>query len=100
MTDALSKHYAEALANAVFAPGSGLPAEEARDQLQSAAATISGSQELMRALLSPAVNKTRKQAVIGKLADALGLDRLIKNFLLVVAAHRLASRRYRIRPRA
>jgi F-type H+-transporting ATPase subunit delta len=88
MTDALSKHYAEALANAVFAPDSGLPAEQAREQLQSAAATISGSGELMKALLSPAVKKASKQAVIGKLADALGLHRLIKNFLLVVAAHR------------
>ncbi|HLH04505.1 MAG TPA: ATP synthase F1 subunit delta [Bryobacteraceae bacterium] len=88
MTDALSKHYAEALANAVLAPNSGLPAEQAKEQMRTAARTVTSSDELTRALLSPAVNKTHKQAVIGKLADALGLHRLIKNFLLVVISHR------------
>jgi len=88
MTDALSKHYAEALANAVFAPNSGVTPDQAREQVRVAAATITGSENLMRALLSPAVNKTHKQAVVGKLADALGLHRLIKNFLLVVISHR------------
>ncbi len=88
MTDALSNHYAEALANAVFAPGSDLSAEAASEQLKTAAGLLRDSQDLERAMLSPAVNKTRKQAVIGKLADQLGLHRLIKNFLLVVVSHR------------
>ncbi len=88
MMDALSTHYAEALANAVFAPDAGLDPEEASKQLKSAADTIGFSKELQQVMLSPAINKARKQAVIGKLADALGLHRLIKNFLLVVIAHR------------
>ena len=49
---------------------------------------ISGSQELSNALLSPAINKNRKSAVISKLSDELGLHRLIRNFLLVVVSHR------------
>src|ERR1700709_2101687 len=88
MTDALSTHYAEALAAAVFAPNSGLPPEQASEQLKAAASTFAGSQDLQRALLSPAVNKARKHAIVGKLADALGVHRLIKNFLLVVVSHR------------
>jgi F-type H+-transporting ATPase subunit delta len=88
MTDALSSHYAEALANAIFAPDSGLAPEEATKQLADAADLIRSSKDLERALLSPAVNKSRKQAVVGKLADRLELHRLIKNFLLVVVSHR------------
>jgi F-type H+-transporting ATPase subunit delta len=88
MTDALSTHYANALADAVFAPDSGLKAEEASRQLADASAAIVDSRDLERALLSPAVNKSRKQAVIGKIADQLGLHRLIRNFLLVVVSHR------------
>jgi F-type H+-transporting ATPase subunit delta len=88
MTDALSTHYAEALANAIFAPDSGLAPEEAGKQLQNAASVIESSKDLKHALLSPAVNKTRKQAIIGKVSDQLGLHRLIKNFLLVIVSHR------------
>jgi len=88
MTDALSTHYAEALADAVFAPGAGLAPEEASRQLKSAADLIGSSKELQQAMLSPAINKVRKQALIKKLGDALGLHRLIKNFLLVVISHR------------
>jgi F-type H+-transporting ATPase subunit delta len=88
MTDALSRHYAEALANTIFAPDSGLAAEEASQQLETAAAVIGSAKDLERLLLSPAISKTRKQAVIGKLADQLGLHRLIKNFLLVIVSHR------------
>ena len=88
MAEALAHHYAEALADAVFAAGSELTPEDAGKQLASAASVIGESQDLQKALLSPAVNRTRKQAVVGKLADQLGVHRLIKNFLLVVASHR------------
>ncbi|MDQ2840426.1 MAG: ATP synthase F1 subunit delta [Acidobacteriota bacterium] len=88
MMNALSSHYAEALANAVFATDSGLSPEEAGAQLKSVEEMIAGSKDLERVLLSPAVNKARKQAVAGKLADQLALHRLIKNFLLVVVSHR------------
>jgi F-type H+-transporting ATPase subunit delta len=88
MPSALSSHYAKALADAVFAPESGLSPEDAVEQFRSAEAMISGSKQLHLALLSPAVNKQRKQAVISKLSEPLGLHRIIRNFLLVVVSHR------------
>ena len=88
MTDALSSHYAEALANAVFAPDSGLSPEQASEQLKWVAALLQDSEDVERALLSPAVTRERKQALAGKLADEMQLHRLIKNFLLVVVSHR------------
>jgi F-type H+-transporting ATPase subunit delta len=88
MAAALAGHYASALADAVFAPNSGLSAENAVTQLREAEALVSGSKELQLALGSPAVGKQRKTAVIAKLADLLELHRLVRNFLLVVVAHR------------
>jgi F-type H+-transporting ATPase subunit delta len=88
MPGALAGHYASALADAVFAPNSGLPAEIAVTQLRDAEMLVSGSKELQLAFDSPAVAKQRKMAVIAKLADILELHRLVRNFLLVVVTHR------------
>jgi F-type H+-transporting ATPase subunit delta len=88
MVNALSSHYAHAFADAVFTPNSGLQPEEAVKQVNAAESLISGSKELLGALLSPAINKNRKTAVISKLSDELGLHRLVRNFLLVVISHR------------
>ena len=86
--DALSVHYAAALANSVFAPQAGITPQDAIAQLKLAESLLAGSKQLEHALLSPAVSKVRKKAVIEKLADAMALHRLIHNFLLVVVTHR------------
>jgi F-type H+-transporting ATPase subunit delta len=88
MTGALAAHYARALADAVFASSSQIKPEDALQQLQVAAATISGSPQLQKALLSPAVNRDAKSKVLGKISDQLGLSTLIRNFLLVLVKHR------------
>ncbi len=88
MTDALAVHYARALADAVFAAHSGLKPEEAVQQLRDAEALLASSGDLRKVLLSPAVPKSRKVALVMALAEKLGLHRIIKNFLLVVIAHR------------
>jgi F-type H+-transporting ATPase subunit delta len=88
MTDALATHYAQALAEAVFAPASGITPEAASEQLKAASDVIETSKDLHLALLSPAVKRDRKQAIVSKLADRLDLHRLIKNFLLVIVSHR------------
>lgn len=88
MTGALAAHYARALADAVFGPKSGLDAHEAVEQLAAAAALISGSNELERALLSPAVNRAKKAAILNRLSDQAEFHRLIRNFLLVLVNHR------------
>lgn len=88
MLDSLSVHYADALANAVFAPNSGLKPDDAVQQLQLAESLLTGSKQLENALLSPAVSKLRKKTVIEKLASEMGLHRLIHNFLVVIVKHR------------
>jgi F-type H+-transporting ATPase subunit delta len=88
MTDALSTHYARALADAVFAPNSGLSPQDGLAQLAAAEDLLSSSKGLHIALLSPAVSKARKAAVISRLADELGLHRIMRNFLMVVVRHR------------
>ena len=88
MPDALSVHYAAALANSVFAPNSGLSPQDAITQLRAVESVLSGSKQLEHVLLSPAVGKPRRKAVVEKLAGEMGLNRLIRNFLLVVVSHR------------
>jgi F-type H+-transporting ATPase subunit delta len=87
VTGALSVHYAHALANSVFKPDSGITPEEAVQQLRTAEAVLAGSRDLQIALLSPAVNKARKGAIIAKVSDALELHRTIRNFLSVITKH-------------
>jgi F-type H+-transporting ATPase subunit delta len=88
MPDALSVHYAAALANSVFGPNAGLSPEEAMAQLRLAEGLLTESKQLEHALLSPAVGKASKKIVIEKLSTEMGLHRLIRNFLLVVVTHR------------
>lgn len=97
MTDALAVHYADALADAVFAPGSGLDPEQAAQQFHDAEAAISASSDLQTALASPAVTKPRKMAIMSDLAKQMGLHRLLTNFLLVVTSHRRMDELARIR---
>ncbi len=88
MQGALAVHYADALADAVFAPNSGLRPEDAIAQLRAVEQLISGSELLQRALVSPAVNKSRKSAIVTRLADEMEVHRKIRNFLLVLVSHR------------
>ncbi len=88
MTGALATHYADALAQAVFAPNSGLSPQDAVDQMRSVDQLITGSPQLERALLSPAINKQKKSAILSVFAEQLRLHRLIRNFLLVITSHR------------
>lgn len=88
MQGALAAHYARALADAVFAPDSGLRPEDAVEQLRAVDSLFSQSEQLQRALLSPAVTKPRKSAIVRQLASELGVHRRIQNFLLVLVSHR------------
>ena len=91
MDGAVAGHYARALADAVFKPNSGLSPQEAVKQFELVSSLISENKPLERALLSPAVKRPRKEAVVGRLADEMGLHRLIKNLLLVIVSHRRAA---------
>jgi F-type H+-transporting ATPase subunit delta len=84
---ALSIHYADALAEAVFKPDSGLKPEDAITQLKLAESVVSSSKELEIALLSPAVSRARKTAIVARLSNELGLHRIIRNFWSVLVKH-------------
>jgi F-type H+-transporting ATPase subunit delta len=88
MTGALAVHYARALADTVFAPGSPVTPVDALGQLNDTVSMISQSEELQRALLSPAVPKRTKLKVISELMGASGASQIIRNFLSVVISHR------------
>lgn len=88
MTGALANHYAKALAGTVFGPNAGISPQDAVAQLAMAEGVITSSKDLQLALLSPAVQKSRKVTLMSGLADRLGVHRLIRNFLLVVTTHR------------
>jgi F-type H+-transporting ATPase subunit delta len=88
MAAAIANRYARALVDIVLAPGSPLKPEDAVAQLRAAEQMVSQSAELRIALLTPAIQASRKRAVMGKLLDELAASRLIRNFLFVVIDHR------------
>jgi len=83
--------YANALADVVVSPGSGIEAPVAVEQLLAFGAMVDSSYELRLVLASPAVSSARKRLVIRRLADTMNLHRIIKNFLLVLTDHRRAD---------
>jgi F-type H+-transporting ATPase subunit delta len=64
-------------------PGSGLDPQTIGDQLGQVAGTIISSPQLRAVLMSPAVPKAKKKAVIGRVADAMGVPTKLKNFLFI-----------------
>lgn len=83
--------YANALADVVVSPGSGIEATVAIEQLLAFGAMVDSSYELRLVLASPAVSSARKRLVIRRLADTMNLHRIIRNFLLVLTDHRRAD---------
>ena len=72
----------------VLAPGSRVEPDRVRQDLRSVEQALAGSPELGSALESPAVKRPRKRAVIARLAGALELSAVARNFLLVLVDHR------------
>jgi F-type H+-transporting ATPase subunit delta len=79
--------YANALADIALAQGA---AEAAGRQLQEFAGAFTNSHELQNFLLSPAVSPESKRAVLEKIAVRMGLSKIIRNFLFVIADHHRA----------
>ena len=72
----------------VTSPGAGVEPKRTLEELWAFEAALASSAELRNALLSPAVTPGRKRAVIGRLADKMGLSRIVRNFLRVLTDHR------------
>jgi F-type H+-transporting ATPase subunit delta len=88
---AVVNRYANALADVVVGPAAGIDPAAAIAQLRQFGEVVAGSSELRTVLASPAVSSARKREVIRRLAERLSLEKVIRNFLLVLTDHRRAG---------
>jgi F-type H+-transporting ATPase subunit delta len=88
MASAVAHRYAHALVDIVMSAGSALKPAEAQAQLAAVEGLFQESPELRTALLTPAIQTSRKRAVMAILLDRLGVSTLIRNFVYVVVEHR------------
>jgi F-type H+-transporting ATPase subunit delta len=88
MASAVANRYAQALVDVVMAPGSPLKPEDAVAQLRAVDAIVQESLELRNALLTPAIQNSRKRAVMAKLIEEAGGSTFIRNFTYVLIDHR------------
>ncbi|MFI5095372.1 MAG: ATP synthase F1 subunit delta [Candidatus Acidiferrum sp.] len=79
-----SLQYANALADVALAHGA---ADSALKQLADFGAAFAISPELRNFLTSPAVPRDAKHAVIEKISARVGVGKIIRNFLFVIADH-------------
>ena len=87
MLTAAAHHYARALADIVTRPDAPLEPAEALAQIRAMEDTVAGSEDLRIALESPAVRPADKRAVIARLAQEMGLSRIMTNFVFVIVDH-------------
>lgn len=88
---AVVNRYASALVDVVVSAGAGIDAALAIQQLRLFETAIRSSPDLRTVLASPAVSIARKRLVIRRIAQALQVERIILNFLLVLNDHRRAA---------
>ena len=81
---ALAQRYAAALADAAFAHDA---VERIKRELGEVATMLEKSAELRNVLTTPAIGPGAKKAVIGEIAQKMGLDVEVKNFLFVLVDH-------------
>jgi F-type H+-transporting ATPase subunit delta len=84
MHSAVATRYANALADVVTAPSSGLSPETATAELHAFDSVLKESPDLTHVLLTPAIPPGRKRAVAGRIANALKISRISRNFLFVL----------------
>jgi F-type H+-transporting ATPase subunit delta len=90
-SSAVVSRYARALVDIVTSSNAGIEPALALRQLRSFDAAVQATPELRIILASPAVSSARKRLVIRRIAEALGLERIILNFILVLSDHRRAA---------
>jgi len=88
---AVVTRYASALVDVVMSSTAGIDPVVAVQQLRAFNDAISQSADLRIVIASPAVSVARKRLVIRRIGEALGLQRIILNFLLVLTDHRRAA---------
>ena len=85
MSGAVAQRYAAALADVALERKN---AEKVQRDLNSFAETYFSSSDLRNTLESPAVNREAKNKVIGVIAEKMGLDPGVRNFIFLVVDHR------------
>jgi F-type H+-transporting ATPase subunit delta len=88
MVSVVASRYARALAEVVFAPGSGVEPQAVLRQLRAVEAELLESSALRTVLQSPAVPPSKKRAVIARLTEPLGIAKPVRNFLFVLIDRR------------
>jgi F-type H+-transporting ATPase subunit delta len=90
-SSAVVNRYASALVDVVVSSASAIDPAIAIRELRSFDTAVKSTPELRIILASPAVSSARKRLVIRRIGEALGLERIILNFLLVLTDHRRAA---------
>lgn len=88
MSLAVATRYANALVDVVIGSNGAIQPELVTDQLRTLDQAIQQSADFRNVLLSPAISQTQKNAVMGKLADRLGMHPLVRNFIFIVVRNR------------
>jgi F-type H+-transporting ATPase subunit delta len=85
---AVATRYANALADVVTAGSSKLRPQDAVAELGTFEEALNTSGELRNALTTPAIPGNRKKAVVGRIAERLGLSQITRNFLFILVDRR------------
>src|ERR1700680_2635339 len=88
MPAAVASRYARALVDVALGPNAAVGHDRVRQDLRAFEQALAASPELSIVLASPGISRPRKRAVIGRLADSLGLSGISRNFLFVLVDHR------------
>jgi F-type H+-transporting ATPase subunit delta len=88
MSQLVASRYARALVDLVTRPGATVDARVVAAQLETVEQVLQTSPELNQVLLSPAVNASKKRAVLERIGQSAGFSRLVLNFLNVLIDHR------------
>ena len=87
-SSAVVNRYANALVDIVVSERAGIDSAGAVQQLRAFSDAVQSTPALRIILASPSVASARKRLVIRRIAEALGLERIIINFLLVLSDRR------------
>jgi len=87
-SSALAARYASALVDVATDPKAGVDPQHVLRELHGFEEVFQGSAELRNALMSPSVPPPRKRAVVGRIAERMGISRISRNFLFVLTDRR------------
>jgi F-type H+-transporting ATPase subunit delta len=88
MSLAVANRYANALADVVLGTKGALQPESVLDSLRSIEEIVLQSRDFRNVLASPSITASKKQAVMGKICDRLGVHKLVRNFVFLVVRNR------------